>query len=55
MPTAEAARKELSKDARSDVIDAFAMLWTARRVAKGCHQILGGEIDSCGSDAEIVV
>jgi len=70
-PAGEAARLELlekhfgaegerclrgiPKYARNDVIDALAMLWTARRVSKWNHQILGGEIDVHGIRAEIVV
>jgi predicted RNase H-like nuclease len=44
----------IPKSVRNDVIDAFAMLWTGKRVANGCHQILGGEIDSYGIRAEIL-
>ena len=45
----------LPESANNDVIDAFAMLWTARRVARGSHRILGGETDPNGIRAEILV
>jgi hypothetical protein len=38
-----------------DVIDSFAMLWTARRIANGRHQALGSETDRYGIKAEILV
>ncbi len=49
--------KLFPKYARSDVIDAFAMLRTARRFASGTYLRLpgeGSEINSCGLRAEIV-
>jgi hypothetical protein len=41
----------------TDVLDAFAMLWTARRVAAGVHLTLPGDVvetDAFGLRAEMV-
>lgn len=40
-----------------DLLDAFAALWTARRVARGEAEVLPGEVemDDCGLRMEIVV
>jgi predicted RNase H-like nuclease len=51
----EGRMSKFPKSAHNDVIDAFVMLWTARRIAKGCHQILGGEIASHGIRAQITI
>lgn len=40
--------------AADDVLDAHAALWTARRVAAGDEERLGGERDRCGLRMEIV-
>jgi predicted RNase H-like nuclease len=37
-----------------DVLDAFAGAWTARRLARGCAERVGGEVDTRGLRMEVV-
>ena len=37
-----------------DVLDAFAGAWTARRLARGCAERIGGEVDARGLRMEVV-
>jgi predicted RNase H-like nuclease len=38
-----------------DVLDAYAVLWSARRYASGVHETLGGDIDPIGLPMRIVI
>ena len=44
----------LAGAAPDDVLDAYALLWSARREASGTARVLGGERDSRGLRCEIV-
>lgn len=51
VPTHGYRRKELAPD---DVLDAFAALWTARRIVAGTARTFGGELDAEGLPMRIV-
>jgi predicted RNase H-like nuclease len=47
-------RRRPPGSAADDVLDAFAGAWTARRLARGCAERIGGAVDARGLRMEVV-